>query len=168
MKSIAAIASTPDENTPSPGAALAAIGPAKPWAAASMDTTPPSRCMLGTITCRATDAINDPLEYVLHFQRDGPWILMQDKLKEATYTWSMRVAPDGRQDSVASDAAANPRGARGKAGLAISDPLTVDNTPPVVGDMKAAIQVAIKADRAQDHRPLEHRGQGGICDRFQR
>src|SRR5438874_1803058 len=67
-----------------------------------------------TITWEATDTNNDPLEYVLYFRSGtrGPWILMQDKLKEATYQWDTRGVPDGRYQVrvVASDAKANPRG----------------------------------------------------------
>jgi len=137
------IASAPDENSPPSARALAAIGPAALAAAAAgmKDTTPPGRQRI--ITWESTDANNDPLEYVLYFRSGtrGPWILMQDKLKEATYTWDTRGVPDGRYQVrvVASDAKANARG-EGKIGSRISDPLTVDNTPPVIGDMKATVQ----------------------------
>jgi hypothetical protein len=95
-----------------------------------------------TITWEASDTNNDPLEYALYFRSGtrGPWILLAEKLKEATYQWDTRGVPDGRYQVrlVASDAKANPRG-EGKAGSRISDPLTVDNTPPVIGDMKAKV-----------------------------
>jgi len=138
------IASAPDENSPPTARALAAIGPAALAAAAAAgmkDTTPPSRQR--NITWEATDANNDPLEYTLYFRSGtrGPWILLQDKLKEPTYTWDTRGVPDGRYQVrvLVSDAKANARG-EGKTGSRISDPLTVDNTPPVIGDMKAAVQ----------------------------
>jgi hypothetical protein len=136
------IASAPDENSPPTARALAAIGPAALAAAAGMkDTTPPGRQR--NISWESTDANNDPLEYILYFRSGtrGPWILMQDKLKEPTYTWDTRGVPDGRYQVrlVASDAKANARG-EGKTGSRISDPLTVDNTPPVIGDMKANVQ----------------------------
>jgi hypothetical protein len=136
------IATAPDENTPPSARALAALGPAGLAAAAAgmKDLTPPGRQR--TITWEATDANNDPLEYTLYFRSGtrGPWILMQDKLKEATFTWDTRGVPDGRYQVrvLASDAKANARG-EGKSGARISDPLTVDNTPPLIGDMKATV-----------------------------
>jgi hypothetical protein len=134
------IASAPDENA-TPGVhALAAIGPAA-IAAAAKEMAAPGRQR--TITWEATDTNNDPLEYAIYFRSGsrGPWILMQDKVKEATYQWDTRGVPDGRYQVrvVASDAKANARG-EGRIGSRISDPLTVDNTPPVIGDVKAKVE----------------------------
>jgi hypothetical protein len=130
-------------NDDSPAAAihaLAGIGPAAMAAAAGAKEPVGGRQR--TITWEATDTNNDALEYTLYFRSGtrGPWIPMQDKLKEATYQWDTRGVPDGRYQVrvVASDAKANAKG-EGRVGARISDPLTVDNTPPVIGDMKAKI-----------------------------
>ncbi|MDB5291041.1 MAG: hypothetical protein JWL69_2282 [Phycisphaerales bacterium] len=93
-----------------------------------------------TITWEASDPNNDALTYALYFRRVGeePWILLKDKLTEATYDWDTRTAADGRYELkvTASDAASNPPGA-GKTATRISDPVLVDNTPPVIGDVKS-------------------------------
>src|SRR5206468_3712302 len=67
----------------------------------------------------------------------GPWVLLQEKLREATFEWDTRTVADGRYQIkvTASDAAANPRG-KGRTASRVSDPITVDNTPPMIGDLK--------------------------------
>ena len=70
---------------------------------------------------------------------------------------------DGRYEVkvVASDAAANPPG-QGKTASRVSDPVVVDNTPPVIGDLKATEQggggakIATAGDGPDEH--------GGGCD----
>jgi len=120
---------------------LAAIGQAGLGAAAAAKEPPGGRQR--TITWEASDTNNDPLEYALYFRSGtrGPWIGLAEKPQEATYQWDTRGVPDGRYQVrlVASDSKSNPRG-EGKAGSRISDPLTVDNTPPVIGDMKAKVE----------------------------
>lgn len=96
-----------------------------------------------TIAWDAGDPNSDPLEYSLYF-RDGPagqWILMKDKLREATYEWDTHGVADGRYDVkvVASDEKANPVGT-GLTASRVSDPLLVDNTPPVIGDLKVVVK----------------------------
>ncbi|HVT87631.1 MAG TPA: hypothetical protein VHD56_02160 [Tepidisphaeraceae bacterium] len=95
-----------------------------------------------TIKWDATDANEDDLEYNLYFRMGtaGPWILLKEKVKDPTYDWETRNVADGRyQIKVdASDAAANPTG-QGKTASRVSDPVVVDNTVPVIGDVKIAI-----------------------------
>lgn len=96
-----------------------------------------------TITWDASDPNNDPLVYTLYY-RIGPkaeWILLKGKLKENNYEWDTRTVADGRYEIkvVASDAAANPVG-QGKTTSRISDPVLVDNTAPVIGDIKTTVQ----------------------------
>jgi hypothetical protein len=106
-----------------------------------------------TIAWEASDPNGDALTYALYFRRAGeePWILLKDKLTETTFEWDTRTAADGRYEVkvTASDAAANPPGA-GKTTTRISDPVLVDNTPPVIGDVKSqqlgnAIKIDLKA-----------------------
>ncbi len=91
------------------------------------------------ISWDASDPNSDVLEYTLYFRRgpSEPWILLKDKLLEATYDWDTRAVADGRYEIkvVASDANANPVGL-GKTASRISNPVVVDNTPPVIGDLK--------------------------------
>ena len=92
-----------------------------------------------TIAWEASDPNNDALQYTLYFRRtpSGPWILLKDKLTEPQFEWDTRTVADGRYEVkvVASDANANPPG-QGKTASRVSDPIVVDNTPPVIGDLK--------------------------------
>lgn len=103
--------------------------------------SPPSNRMQ-TITWEASDPNEDALEYSLHFRAGsrGPWILLKDKLTDTTYTWDTRSVADGRYQVriTASDAKANARG-QGRSSSRVSDPITVDNTAPVIGNLKTAV-----------------------------
>ena len=59
------------------------------------------------------------------------------------YDWDTRTVADGRYEVkvIASDAGSNPPGT-GKTASRVSDPITVDNTPPVIGDVKSQQQGA--------------------------
>lgn len=93
-----------------------------------------------TITWEASDPNNDMLTYSLYLRPIGEkgWILLKDKLADATYEWDTRTTADGRYEVkvVASDAMSNPPG-MGKTAARVSDPVTVDNTPPAIGDVKS-------------------------------
>ncbi|HTW94930.1 MAG TPA: hypothetical protein VMD30_09070 [Tepidisphaeraceae bacterium] len=97
---------------------------------------------LQTITWDASDPNNDALVYTLYFRtmNGGPWVLLKDNLTDTTYNWDTKTVADGRYEVkvVASDALANPPG-EGKIGSRISDPLDVDNSPPVIGDLKTTV-----------------------------
>jgi hypothetical protein len=92
-----------------------------------------------SISWEASDPNNDELMYSLYFRKGSrsPWILLKDKLKDASYEWDTRSASDGWYELkvVASDELANPPGA-GRETSRISDPVLVDNTPPVISDLK--------------------------------
>jgi hypothetical protein len=66
--------------------------------------------------------------------------LLKDKLTDPTFTWDTKGVADGRYEVkvVASDALANPP-ADGKTSSRVSDVLEVDNTPPVIGDIKTTV-----------------------------
>ena len=92
-----------------------------------------------TVAWEASDPNNDALQFSLYFRRlpGGPWILLKDKLTDPQFEWDTRSVADGRYvvKVVASDANANPPG-EGKTATRVSDPITVDNTPPMIGDLK--------------------------------
>lgn len=94
-----------------------------------------------TVAWEAADPNNDALQYSLYLRRlpHGPWILLKDKLTDAQFEWDTRTVADGRYvvKVVASDANANPPG-EGKTASRVSDPITVDNTPPLIGDLKSS------------------------------
>jgi hypothetical protein len=99
-----------------------------------------------TIAWEASDPNNDTLTFSLFVRPVGEseWVLLKDKLAEPTYDWDTRTVADGRYEVkvTASDASSNPPG-QGKTASRVSDPITVDNTPPVIGDLKSS-QVANK------------------------
>jgi hypothetical protein len=109
-----------------------------------------------TLTWDASDPNEDELSYSLYFRggKHSPWILLKDKLKDPTYDWDTRSVADGEYEIkvVASDAAANPPG-QGKTASRVSDPIVVDNTAPVIGDISSNVggsDVTIKLNVA-DH-----------------
>jgi hypothetical protein len=87
----------------------------------------------------ASDPNNDNLVFSLYFRRGtaGPWILLKDKLKDTNFDWDTHNVPDGRYQIkvVASDSPSNPPGEE-KAASRVSEITTVDNTPPLIGDLK--------------------------------
>ena len=121
-----------------------ATPPATPDAEQPVGTAPAIPIgRIQTITWDASDPNSDPLTYSLYYRQGAqvPWILLKDKLKEASYEWDTRSVADGRYQVkvVASDAAANP-GGQGKTANRVSDPVMVDNSPPTIGDIKTAIK----------------------------
>jgi len=115
-------------------AAVAAAGGAEASTAAQHGTGKQ------TITWEASDPNADAMVYSVFFRQGSrsPWILLKDKLKEATFEWDTRSVADGRYEIrvVASDAAANAKG-NGKQASRVSDPIVVDNTAPVIGGLRA-------------------------------
>jgi hypothetical protein len=98
-----------------------------------------------SIAWEAADPNNDTLTYSI-FLRSGtrsPWIPLKDKLSTTSHEWQTRAAADGTyQVKVeASDSTANPLGA-GKTASRVSDPVIVDNTAPIIGDLKTSTEGA--------------------------
>src|SRR5207302_2649819 len=62
-----------------------------------------------TIAWEASDPNGDALRYSIYFRSSSlaPWILLKDKLSEATYDWDTRSVSDGRYEIkvIASDEA---------------------------------------------------------------
>jgi WD40 repeat protein len=115
-------------------------------AAATPGATPtapsPDANRIQTISWEAEDANGDALQYSLSFRSGSksPWILLKDKLTDTHFDWDTRTVADGRYEIrvIASDAAANPPG-MGKTGTRVSNPVVIDNTPPVIGDVKSTV-----------------------------
>jgi hypothetical protein len=124
-KANAALANGMDNPNPAPTLPAAKAGP--------VNTVEP-------ITWEAEDANGDALQYSLYFRTSSkaPWILLKDKLTENHFDWETRNVADGRYTIkvVASDELANLPG-QGRTSTRVSDPVVVDNTPPVIGDLKA-------------------------------
>src|SRR5206468_2862933 len=126
------------------------LAEAKPAAPSAQDSR------FQTISWEAADPNGDELIYSLYFRAgsQSPWILLKDKLKETNFEWDTRLVADGRYEIkvVASDEPANAIGT-GRTTSRVSDPIPVDNTPPVIGNLTAspgATDVRIKCD-VQDH-----------------
>jgi hypothetical protein len=111
---------------------------------------------LRTIQWRGSDPNGDPLIYRVDVRRvdDGPWIQVDEKLTATSFTWDTGALPDGRYRLrvVASDQPGNPI-AEEREAEALSEPFTVDNTPPQVSALSArgeagAVTIEGKADDA--------------------
>ena len=95
---------------------------------------------LRTVQWRATDPNGDPLRFQLEVrpERTGSWTLLVKDLEQATHTWDTSALPDGRYRLriTASDAGGNAVSEELRA-EALSQPFTVDNTPPLVTALEA-------------------------------
>jgi hypothetical protein len=111
---------------------------------AAAPATPPGKNLIRntveSVTWDAEDTNGDALQYSLYFRngRQAPWILLKDKLTENRFDWETRGVADGRYELriVASDELANVPG-QGRIGARVSDPIVVDNTAPIIGDIKS-------------------------------
>lgn len=95
------------------------------------------------ITWNASDPNDDAMVYSLHYRlgTKGSWVLLKDGLKEASFSWNTRQVADGRYQVrvTASDVRANAVG-DGRTGTRFSEPIIIDNAPPVIGDIKSQVQ----------------------------
>jgi len=111
---------------------------------------------LRTVQWRASDPNGDPLRFQLEVRTEpaGPWTLLAKDLQPANHTWDTSALPDGRYRLrlTASDAGGNAVGEELRT-EALSQPFTVDNTPPLVTALEArgeagALLVTGKAEDA--------------------
>jgi hypothetical protein len=111
---------------------------------------------LRTVQWRASDPNGDPLRFLLEVRPEptGPWTLLVKDLEQANHTWDTSALPDGRYRLrvTAGDAGGNAMGEELRA-AALSQPFTVDNTPPLVTALEArgeeaALLVTGKAEDA--------------------
>lgn len=90
---------------------------------------------LQTLAWKADDEDNDRLSYTVQYRREGEstWHDLRTNLTDSIIVWDTTTVADGRYVArvLASDAPANAAG-RALVGDRESDPINVDNTPPVV------------------------------------
>jgi hypothetical protein len=95
---------------------------------------------------QAEDRNSDTLEYAIYYRalNEQTFRLLKDKLRDNFYTIDGATLADGRYiiKVVASDAPDNPSGQK-LTGERLSEPVDIDNTPPVV---KAASQPQLRGD----------------------
>ena len=89
----------------------------------------------------ATDDNQDSLLFTVQIrgEKETQWKLLKDKLREKYLSWDATAFPDGeyRLRVLASDAPSNPP-AQALSTELISDPFTIDNTPPEITGLAAA------------------------------
>jgi hypothetical protein len=90
---------------------------------------------LRSVQWRASDPNGDPLRFRVQVREEGrtDWIELTRDLDGTSWTWDTSALPDGRYRVrvVAGDEAGNAVGEEAS-GEAVSQPFTVDNTPPTV------------------------------------
>lgn len=90
----------------------------------------------------ASDENGDPLVYKVEIRgaRETAWKLLKDKVKERHYNWDSTAFPDGeyRLRITVTDAPGNPPG-QALESSRVSEPVWVDNTPPVIEGLSATI-----------------------------
>jgi hypothetical protein len=93
-----------------------------------------------TVQWHASDPNGDPLRFRLDVRLEpaGPWLLVAEGLQTTEHTWDTGALPDGRYRLrvTASDAEGNAVGEE-RVTEALSQPFTVDNTPPVIPAVEA-------------------------------
>jgi WD40 repeat protein len=98
---------------------------------------------------QAEDRNNDTLEYTIYYRsiNESAFRLLKDKLRENFYTVDGAALADGRYifRVVATDAPDNP-GGQALSGERTSEPVDVDNTPPVV---RAVGEAQVTTDRVR-------------------
>ncbi|HTR97572.1 MAG TPA: hypothetical protein VMH61_06675 [Candidatus Acidoferrales bacterium] len=95
---------------------------------------------LRTLTWKASDPNGDALRFRVEIRNEsgGTWIEIGKDLEGTVYTWNTNTIPDGRYRLrvTASDGLANAVGEE-RTAEAMSEPFTVDNTPPTLGEVTA-------------------------------
>ncbi|MGN6504853.1 MAG: hypothetical protein ACTHM6_04755 [Tepidisphaeraceae bacterium] len=98
-----------------------------------------------TIAWEAADPNDDELRYSVYVREVGKpaWMKLASDLSETSHVWSARGTADGHYEVkvVASDAAANLPG-QGKESSRISESVLIDNTPPLIGDIKTDVSAS--------------------------
>jgi hypothetical protein len=96
---------------------------------------------LRTLSWRGVDPNGDPLRYkvAVRADPDGEWIEIGKDLEASVLTWNTNTLGDGRYrvKVTASDAEGNAVG-EGLTAEAVSEPFSIDNTPPRVTTLEAA------------------------------
>jgi hypothetical protein len=113
-------------------------------------TVPPRRLYqrgARSLQWQAEDRNGDTLEYAIYYRSltENSFRLLRDKLRDNFYTVDSAALADGRYifRIVASDAPENP-GGQALVGERMSEPVDIDNTPPIV---RAVAQAQVSGDR---------------------
>lgn len=113
-------------------------------------TVPPRRLYqrgARSLQWQAEDRNGDTLEYAIYYRslNESSFRLLREKLRDNFYTVDSAALADGRYifRVVASDAPENP-GGEALSGERVSEPVDIDNTPPVV---RSAGQAQVAGDR---------------------
>jgi hypothetical protein len=98
---------------------------------------------LRTLSWRGVDPNGDPLRYsvAVRAEPDGEWIEIAKNLEVSMLTWNTNTLGDGRYrvKVTASDAEGNAVG-EALTAEAVSEPFSIDNTPPRVTSLDAAVR----------------------------
>lgn len=116
---------------------------------------------LRSVQWRASDPNGDPLRFRVAVRQEGmvSWIELAKDLEQPNWTWDTSALPDGRYRLrvVAEDRPGNAVGEETTA-EAVSQPFTVDNTPPVLGALVVrghARVIAVSGAATDEASPLQ-------------
>jgi sugar lactone lactonase YvrE len=159
--------------TPSQTLTLPPIGKPASGPSLSLDLGTPSMLYAkGFIGARwaAADDNGDGLIFTVEIRgvREANWKLLKDKVKEKYWSWDSTAFPDGeyRLRVTASDLPGNPP-AEALSTSMVSDPFTIDNTPPRIAGLAASASDGklhatwSAADALSDIRKAEYSLDGG-------
>jgi len=98
---------------------------------------------LRTLAWRGSDPNGDPLRYrvLVRAEDEKDWVEIGKDLESSLLTWNTSSMPDGRYrlKVEASDRDGNAIG-EDLSAEAVSEPFTVDNTPPAIGSLSASVE----------------------------
>src|SRR4029077_4752957 len=104
-----------------------------------------------SVVWSAHDDNDDDLHYSVYYrgENEHEWKLLKDKLDQKFYSWDTTALPDGAYylKIVASDAPSNPPALALKAERE-SERFEVDNTPPIILNLSANVQMNGLAERS--------------------
>lgn len=120
-----------------------APAPASPAVFANAPGKEPEHDSKLKIEWKAQDPNNDKLQFRIEYQigGTGKWILLRHRLQANRFEWDTIRAPDGRYliRVIATDDLDNPSNSA-LADTRTSDPVLIDNTPPVFANLKGDIK----------------------------
>jgi len=94
------------------------------------------------VAIQALDPNSDKLKYTVDFRllRSARWVQITDSLTKSRYVWDTRTVADGLYEMrvTASDSPSNIPAAARQASR-VSEPVTVDNTPPTISGLTATV-----------------------------